>query len=540
MGLRGPGARPVAKKPKNAPATRKTTLLWTVTGETIADRVIEFIGRLKITSGTAAGSNFQLRPWQREIVHALYRAGPDGRRIVRQGLVTMARKNGKTQLSAALALAAMLPEVAGEQRGQVVSAAADRDQAGLIYAEMRAFILADEDLADRLIIREFKKEIEDAWSGSTYRALSSDARKAHGLSPSFAICDEVAQWHDRELYDNILTGTGARAEPLVVVISTQSADPDSLMSELVRYGEQVRDGVIEDLAFSPHIFVVPVDADPWDEAVWPLANPALSDFLSIDQMRTAAAQARRIPARESVFRNLHLNQAVDPDDRFIAREDWDALGEPFDVEELKGRPCFAGLDLGSAADLCGLALWFPDDNRLLVWGFLPDHQIDIKERTDRAPYRQWVNEGLMIATPGRAINKAWVADKLRDIAEDYDLIGVAFDRWGFKDLEVILDAEGIVLPLRPHGQGFKDMGPSVEQFERLVLEARLHHGGNPLLRWCLSNAAIDADPAGARKVTKNRSRGRVDPLIAVIMAVGMAAREPARMELDFSNMVILA
>jgi phage terminase large subunit-like protein len=513
---------------------------WEVSYETTADRVIEFIGRLRITSGIAAGSNFVLRPWQQDIIRALYRTNDAGRRTVRQGLITMARKNGKSQLSAALALAAMLPEVAGEARGQIVSCAADRDQAALIYNEMRAFILADEDLSDRLIIREFKKEIEDSWSGSTYRALSSDARKAHGLSPSFAICDEVAQWHDRELYDNILTGTGARAEPLVVVISTQSADPDSLMSELVRYGESVRDGVIEDPAFSPHIFAVPADADPWDEAVWPLANPALSDFLSIDQMRTAAAQARRIPARESVFRNLHLNQAIDPDDRFIAREDWDALGAPFDLDELKGRPCFAGLDLGSAADLCGLALWFPEDDRLLVWGFLPAAQLDAKERADRAPYRQWIDDGVMIATPGRAINKAWVAGKLREIAEDYDLIGVAFDRWGFKDLEVILDAEGIVLPLRPHGQGFKDMGPSVDQFERLVLEARLHHGGNPLLRWCLSSAAIDIDPAGARKVTKSRSRGRVDPLIATIMAVGMAAREPARVELDFSDLVLLA
>lgn len=536
MGLRGPGARPVKAPPAKAPqkpARRRQG------GATRAERVIRWIEGLTITSGAHAGRPMRLRDWQKAIIRDLYRTDAAGRRVVRQALITMGRKNGKTQLAAALALAHLCgPEA--EPRGQVFSAAADRGQAAIIFAEMKAFVLASPELAERVVIREFKRELEDVVTGSIYLPLSSDARKAHGLSPSFYVADELAQWPSRDLLDNLATGTGARAEPLGVVISTQSADPFSVMSELVRYAEQVRSGAVEDPTFSAHVFTVPEDADPWDEALWHLANPALGDFRSLEEMRTAAEQAKRIPAREAVFRNLYLNQPVEADERFIHGRDWDACGEPFDPAELRGRRCVAGLDLGSTSDLCGLALWFPDDHRLLAWGFLPAAGLDAKEREDRAPYRLWREAGHVIATPGRAVNKAWVAARLREIAAEYDLQAVAFDRWGMKDLEVTLEAEGIRLPLVPHGQGFKDMGPSVGEFERLVLEGRLGHGGNPLLRWCLSNAAVETDPAGARKVTKARSRGRVDPLIAAIMAVGQAARLSPAPTYEFTGMVIAA
>ncbi len=502
-----------------------------------AELLIRWIEQLTITSGMHAGRKFKLRDWQKDIIRDVYRTDAAGHRQVRQALITMPRKNGKSGLAAALALAHLAgPEA--ERRGQVYSAAADRNQAALIFAEMKSFILADAALSARIIVREFRKELEDAETGSIYQALSSDARKAHGLSPSFYIADELAQWPSRDLLDNLATGTGARAEPLGIVISTQSADPFSAMSELVHYGEQVNAGIVADPSFSAHIFAARADADPWDPATWAACNPALGDFLSLDDMRTAAEQAQRIPAREAVFRNLRLNQAVEPDERFIHSRDWDALADPFDPAELAGHRCIAGLDLGSASDLCGLALWFPDDDRLLAWGFIPDAQLAAKAHTDRAPYPAWREAGTLIATPGRAIDKAWIAHKLRDLAGAYDLQAVAFDRWAFKDLEVICDAQGISLPFVPHGQGFKDMGPSVEEFERLVLDSRLHHAGNPLLRWCLSNVTVVTDPAGARKLDKSRSRGRIDPLIAAVMAVGLAARQPAPPSFAFTGVLV--
>ncbi|WP_458096235.1 terminase large subunit [Roseomonas sp. WA12] len=533
MGRRGPGAKPV-RVGANAP---QATFTPEYLGATRAERMINWIEGLKITSGAHAGKPFLLRDWQRTIIEDIYRTDDTGRRVVRQALITMGRKNGKTALAAALALAHLCgPEA--EQRGQVFSAAADRGQAALIFAEMRAFILADPALSARIVIREFKKELEDEITGSIYLPLSSDARKAHGLSSSFYVCDELAQWPSRVLLDNLRTGTGARAEPLGIVVSTMSADPFHVMTELANYAQQVRDGLVEDATFAGHVFTSPQTDDPWDEATWAKANPALGDFRSLEEMRSEASVAQRIPAREAVFRNLYLNQPVEADERLIHARDWDPLGEPFDVAALRGQRCIAGLDLGSASDLTGLALYFPDSGHVLAWGFLPAEQLDQKERADRAPYRLWRDQGCIISTPGRAINKAFVAAKLRELAADYDLQSVAFDRWMFKDLEVICDSEGIWLPFEPHGQGFKDMGPSVEQFERLVLEGKLQHGGNPLLTWCLSNITVNTDPAGARKPAKDRSRGRIDPLVALIMACGQSARMPAEPSYEFTGVLI--
>lgn len=535
MGRRGPGAKPVHIVTTPGQAAPRLPL----TGATRAARVIEWIETLRITSGPSAGKLFVLRPWQRDIIRDVYRTDDAGRRVVRQSLITMGRKNGKSQLAAALALAHLVgPEA--EARGQVYSAAADRSQASLIYTEMKAFILADEDLSARVIVRDTTKSLEDAITGSTYQALSSDARKAHGLSPSFYVADELAQWPSRELFDTLATGTGARHEPLGIVISTQSADPLHVMTELVHYGRQVTAGDIIDATFSAHIFAAPLGADPWLEATWHQANPALGDFRSIEEMRTVASQAQRIPAREAVFRNLYLNQPVEADTRFIHVADWDALAEPFDPADLAGERCIAGLDLSSASDLTGLALYFPDTGHLLAWGFLPDAQLEQKERTDRAPYALWRDAGHIITTPGRAISKSFVAAKLREIAEAYTLEAVAYDRWRIKDLEVILDAEGINLPLVEAGQGFKDMGPSVEEFERLVLTGTLRHGGNPLLKWSLGNVAITTDPSGARKPAKDRSIARIDPLVAAIMAIGQAARQPAAPDFRFTGAFIAA
>ncbi|TAN52557.1 MAG: terminase large subunit, partial [Rhodospirillales bacterium] len=307
MGLRGPGAKPV-RKPDQEPKARRKPLAWKRRGLSRPDRVIAFVEELKITSGRSAGKPFKLRDWQKAIIQEIY--GPrdcEGRRIVRTALITMPRKNGKTGLTAALALCHLFgPEA--EARGQVYSAAADRNQAAILYREMKAMIEVAPELGERAIIRDFTKSIEDAETGTVYLALSAEARSKHGFSASCIIYDELAQAPNRELYDVLTTSTGARDEPLTIVISTQTNDPHHVMTELVEYGRRVRDGVIDDPTFHATIFEAPANADPWDEATWYGCNPALGDFRSLEEMRTYAAQARRIPAREATFRNLYLNQ----------------------------------------------------------------------------------------------------------------------------------------------------------------------------------------------------------------------------------------
>ena len=522
MGVRGPNARPVKKagegggKPRRRPA-------WRRSGLTRAERVIKFIESLKITSGSHAGRKFRLRPWQREIIEAIYATDGAGKRKVRQALVTIPRKNGKTQLAAALALAHLAgPEA--QPRGQCYSAAADRAQASIIYNEMLAMVEANPELSARVTNRDYNKSMEDIETGATYSALSSDARKAHGLSPIFAVCDEVAQWLRRDLYDNLVTGTGAHDEPLLIVISTKSHDPNHVMSELVRYGEQVRDGEIEDSSFLPIIYAADEDADPWDEATWHACNPALGDFRSLKEFRVAAEQAKRIPAREPAFRLLYLNQPIDAASRFLNAPDWRACAAKIDVRALYGKRCFLGLDLSSTTDLTALVAFFPETGDLLTWFWAPHDTLEEAERRDHVPFRLWARQGLLETTPGRAIDKSFVVHRLGEIAADFDVEACAYDRWGIKDLLRIMDGEGLKLEMVEWGQGWKDSAPALDAIETLVLQTRLRHASHPVMDWCVANAVTLTNPAGGRKLAKDRSIGRIDGLVAASMACGLAAR----------------
>lgn len=530
MGRRGPGAKPkqpattAAKKPRK----RKGAVDWRDTSLPMPDRVIAFAEEMPITSGKLAGTPMRLREWQKEFIRAVYGPLRDGMRLVRTALLSMPRKNGKTQISAVLALAHLCGPCA-EMRGQVYSAASDRNQASLIFKEMMAVIDRVPWMAERLNVRSFNKLIEDDETGSTYEALSSDARKAHGLNPSFVVCDEVAQWRGRDLYDNLVSGMDAREQPLVVVIGTQAEDDENLMSELVDYAERVNSGEVVDETFHGVVYVAPADADPWAEKTWFACNPALDDFKSLTGMKTQADQARRIPARVGPFKNLHLNMRISADPRFIGRDDWEACGEPIDPVMLYGRPCFAGLDLSSTTDLTTAVLYFPEDGgAVMPFFWLPKENIRLLEDTARVPYRSWSTDGLIELTPGRAVDYRYVVQRLAQAAGDYDLKGISYDRWRIKALERILVEEGIQLPLVEWGQGFKDMAPAVDALEAAVLDGKIRHGGNPILRWNCTNCVLELDAAGNRKLSKKRSREKIDGMVALAMAIGLAEREEVK------------
>jgi phage terminase large subunit-like protein len=416
--------------------------------------------------------------------------------------------------------------------GQVLSGAADRAQAAIVYAAMKSMALASPELAKRIIFRDFRKEAEDVVTGSTYQALSSDARKAHGLSPSFWIGDEVAQWRGRDLIEALRTGMGAHAEPLGLVISTRSPDPDNPLEELIRYAADIEAGQIEDAAFRAFIYTAPTEADAWDPETWKLANPALGDFRSLADVRVLANQARRIPATEAAFRAYVLNQPVVLDNRWLAPIDWDACAaQPEPAGE-----CWGGLDLAAGpADLTAFSLFWPETGALRTWAFLPAAGLEAKAREDNAPYRLWHSLGHLVEVPGRTVDRAWLGAWIARQTEGLELRKIATDRWLIGDLQAQLDREGIDLPLEPHGAGYKDVSPSLTAFEALVLEGRLAHGGNPVLRWAVSNAAIELDPAGNRKLSKRASRGRIDPAVSAVYAVGLATREPTEAEIDFGD-----
>lgn len=541
MGLRGPGSkgRKAANQARSANTTRPRKQPWERKGLSRAARVIRFIESLPCTKGYGAGEPIRLLPFQRDWIEAVYAEGDDGLRLVRTALLSAARGNGKTVLIAGLCLAHLVgPEA--EARGEVYSAAATRDQAALIFAELEAWIIRTEWLARRLNIRRFGKVIEDLETGSLYKALASDAPAAHGLAASFVACDELAQWKRRELYDVLLTSMGKRKEPLMAIISTQSPKPTNVLSELIDYGERVRSGEIDDPSFHGQLHAVPDEADPWDEDNWRLANPALGTFRSLEEMRQEAKRAQRMPTFEPAFRNLYLNQRVDAEPKAILPLEWEAAGGKVDPEALRGRPCWAGLDLSQTRDLTACVLYFAEDGGAVLAHFwLPKEGLSERQATDRVPYWSWADAGHLTLTPGAAINKGFIVAHLAQLAADYDLRGIAYDRWGIPELQRIMGEEGIELPLVEHGQGFRDMGPATSAFEAAMLDGRLNHGGNPVLRWQASNLVHEVDPAGSRKPAKNRAIDRIDGIVALIMAIGLHARQPKAPTYDFSRPLVL-
>jgi phage terminase large subunit-like protein len=485
-------------------------------------KVLAFCESLSITQGKDAFTKMKLRDWQVDFIRQVYAENRQGVRAVRTAVLSMARKNGKTQLAAALALCHLCgPE--SENRGEVYSCANDRNQASKIFNEMVALISNHPWLTARCNVIRFRKEIEDLENGSIYQALSREAKTKMGFNPSFVVYDELGQASDRDLFDAMDSALGARKEPLLLVISTQAADDFAPLSQLIDYGLKVRrgDGDMKDPAFHVTLYTAPDNADPFSKRAWKAANPALDDFLSLEHVERMAKQARRMPARENSFRNLVLNQRIAAETRFLTSVVWRTCGEEVHIPQ--GVRVYAGLDLGATRDLSALVIVWGDSNgvyHVKPYCWIPGN-LKERESEDKVPYEQWAREGL-IYPMGVATDPRVIANKLGEINGVNHIEALAFDRWRIGDLKRELDAIGLALTLEPHGQGFKDMTSAVDVVERLVTQHKLRHGLHPVLTMCALNAVVTRDPAGGRKFDKSKSGGRIDALVAMAMALNLA------------------
>jgi phage terminase large subunit-like protein len=526
MGMRGINATP-KKRSSAAPPPSSEPHPWAAPGLSRAERVVRFVETLPCTAGPLAGTTLRLRPWQKRFIREVYRTDKAGNRLVRTAVLSVARKNGKTQLAAALCLCALSgPEA--EPRGECYAVACTRFQAGRVFNEMVAIIVKTPWLNERINIVRFRKELEDQVNGSTFDVLSADVAPVHGLSPSFVCYDELAQVPSRALYDALGTALGGRAQPLMLVISTQAASDTAPMSELIDYGLRIQRGEITDSGFHLTLYTAPPEADPWKLATWKMANPALGDFRSLEDVKRLALQAQRMPAAEMSFKNLILNQRCDATAQFINAATWKACGEVANnVSNLKGRPCYAGLDLGATRDMTALMLAFGDINvgfDVLPFCWLPGETLQERADEDRMPYLLWAHQGHLLTFPGRTTDPKVVALKIAELHGRYQIQALAFDRWRIEDLKRELDAIGCNVPLVPFGQGFKDQSPAVDTLEQMVEEGKLRHGNHPVLSMATTNAKVELDAAGNRKLSKRRSTGRIDPIVALVMALGVAKR----------------
>lgn len=491
-----------------------------------------FMDVLRLNGGEFEGLPYDLLMWQRFIVGSLLGwKGPDGYRRFRVAYVETAKGSGKSPLAAGIGLYGLMAD--GESRAEVYAAATKKDQAMILFRDA----VAMRDLSPELATRLVKSGVgENAWNlayhqtGSFFRPISADDGQS-GPRPHIALLDEVHEHRSGMVVEMLRAGTKSRRQALMLMITNSGANKQSVCWDYHDYAIKVAAGQIEDDSFFGFVCALDEGDDPFkDERCWGKANPSLENGLpGVKYLREQVTQARGMPSKESVVRRLNFCQWVEAEAPWIGSELWfGAQDKDFDPDLLFGRRCWGGLDLSSTQDLTALVLLFEPSEadpqwRLVPHFWLPNDGLHDKADKDRVPYIAWRDAGYLHTTPGRAIDQLFVARQAAEIAAMYDLQSIAYDRWHIEGFKQLLGREGISLPLEPFGQGYKEMAPAVNEFERLLISGLLKHGGNPVMTWCAANAVTVSDPAGNRKVSKERATGRIDGIVAAIMAAGCAA-----------------
>lgn len=496
----------------------------TTPAKAAADKAVRFINQLTHTKGKWAGKSFELREWQENnIIRPLFGTlREDGLRQYRTCFVMLPRKNGKSEIAAAIALYCLLAE--GEQGGEIYSAAADRDQAALVFNVAAQMVRNDPRLSQVCTIIDSQKRIVYEKTGSFYRAISSEAHTKHGYNASVVLYDEVHAAPNRELWQVLQTSMGAREQPLMFAITTAGFDPHSLERELFDYSIKVKDGSVDDPTFLPVLYYAPEEADWKDEAVWRAVNPALGDFRGLEEMRVRCKEAQEIPARENDFRRLYLCQHTEQDARWLSMDVWNQCGGSMSPDDLVGLDCVCGLDLASTTDIAAFVLYFPSVHAALPFFWIPEDNCVLRSRRDRVPYEVWRKQGLIETTPGGSVKQDFIRKRINELAEKYGFRTIARDRWNAAQITTQLQDDGF--EMLEFGQGFASMNGPSKELERLILSRELQHFDNPVLKWMASNVTRKEDEAGNIKPDKGRSSEKIDGIVALIMGIGVAITNP--------------
>lgn len=468
--------------------------------------------------GRYAGQKVKLTKPEKEWLHDIY-GSP-----TRLFILSMARKNGKTSISAFLLLLHLCgPEF--KPNSQLYSGAQSRDQAAIVFALAAKIVRMSPDLASVVVIRDTAKQLYCPELGTIYRALSADATTAYGLSPAFNIHDELGQVSGprSELYEAMETASSAQEEPLSVIISTQAPDSGDLLSMLIDDALTGADPTIKCI-----LYAAEDSADPFSEEAVRAANPHYDYFMNKDEVARQMGAAQRMPSRESSYRNLILNQRVSQRSPLVPRTVWE-MAAGSDVGVLSRNPVYIALDLSARNDMTAAIAVAEQDgvwhSEAMFW--VPEEGIADRAMRDRAPYDLWAKDGYIQTSPGASIDYAFIAYWLVEYCKHKDVKKIAFDRWRIDVLiKALADigADTVIEKMEPFGQGYKDMAPAIDQFEADLMNGNIKHPGNPALTWNAANAIAIADPAGNRKLDKAKSSGRIDGMVAFVMARGVAAK----------------
>ena len=493
-----------------------------------ADRAVTFIENLCHTKGKWAGTPFWLLPWQEQLIRDIFGiVKPDGNRQFRTAFVEICKKVGKSELAAAVALYLLYAD--NEPSAEVYGAAADRQQASIVFDVAKQMVEMSPALMKRSKLMAATKRIVNYGNAGYYQVLSAEVGGKHGFSVSGLVFDEIHTQPNRQLYDVLTKGSSdARQNPLHFIITTAGNDRHSIAFELHTKAVDILEGRRVDPTFYPVVYGLKDDEDWEDEANWYKVNPSLGYTVDIERLRDAYREAKQNPADEITFKWLRMNMWVSSTTAWIPDAIYMRGNEPIDMDALEGRDCYAGLDLSSTGDITALVLMFPPRDMtekyiVLPFFWVPEDTIPRRVKANSVPYDVWEKQGHILATEGNVIHYDFIEKFIYDLAEKYHILEIAVDRWNATQMIQNLEGEGFTIV--PFGQGFSSMSAPTKEFYRLLMEGQIIHGGHPVLRWMAGNVVIDTDPAGNIKVTKAKSKEKIDGIVAAIMALDRCIRQ---------------
>ena len=496
----------------------------------LAEIICETIETFKLVSGSYVGQKFKLANWQRKFIYDIFTKfdSVDRTRIVKEALLTIARKNGKTEFIAAIVLCFTIIPHLQQDYGQIIIAASTKKQASIMFNVIKKMIEIDKDLKNKYKITDYRKHILHIATNMEIEAIPADGDTAMGLNVYVGICDEAGNWNKEKgayLFEAIDTSVGAQEQSLLISLSTQSDDNTHFFSKKVDYALKINDenDKTNDVTFVGHVYSIPEELEVSDTKNWILSNPSIESMPTlIKSIERQIKKAEYLPSSMATFRKLIANQRYSSESVFMSRDSWMKCKAEYDINDLKGCKAHGGLDLsGGRNDLSSLELLVEGhDDSLYNVSYFWSAQEGLYERGERdgVNYMEWKKKGFLLTTPSITTDWMYFTKALIEICEVFDVQEIYYDRWKIYEIERCLSELGESLPLKEYGQGFKDMSPAVNALENYIYERKFWHDGNPLLTWNVANSVISIDPAGSKKLDKKKSTGRIDGCVALAMA----------------------
>jgi phage terminase large subunit-like protein len=488
-----------------------------------AEHAVEFIEELEQWRGEFAGRRLELEPWQKFIVYNIFGFELNGRRRFGRAYVEVPRKNGKSTFAAAIMLYGLVAD--GENGAQVFSVATKMAQALIVFDEAAAMARASEILKGEVKIHDSVNSHRIIYENSVFRPIEWGPTTNDGLNTHMATIDEYHAHKTDEMYNVIMNSMGARSQPFLFTITTAGFNKESPCYKHRTHCTNVLKGLVDDPALFTTIYTLDENDDWTDPTLWAKANPNLGVSVAPKYLSDRIIEAKESADKEVEFKTKLLNVWTDSAVTWITDRAWMDCAT-ITERDLVGLDCYAGLDLASTRDFCALSLFFPEKDALLFYCWLPEDAITKRRDQVGQSYRQWASDGVVLLTEGNVTDYRAIQAKIKQIADRFNILEIAYDRYNASQLVIELQDDGF--NMQQFSQGILSMSAPSKELERLVLNRRFKHTGHPVLRWMVGNVMLKKDENDNVKPDKKKSGDKIDGAVSSIMAIGAAMEGKAK------------